>query len=735
MRTIFLSSLLIAFCHASAQEDKKISYVGPVGPASRVLAEIGKQNGVSLVTSPQTQNDVIGVAVSDVTLGELLKKIGDATGNVWRKDSEGYRLIRDNTVDRNLKAESLKNRSVLVAKAIEKIIEDSKKKAPPPQESFSTGNAVFRVAGPDFGRMARTPGGKAILALIQALGPDELAKLEDGKRVVYASAPNMMQKPIPGNTSAKVASTLATEQKEYLKNRPADGPNGMRLMTPENDLSIFDGDASKGIGKLLLIVSRASGQSELMFQVMLSDREGKSLAGGNLQLAVEKGEQTAIDFEAKKITPDPATSELARALNPGGSGGAQVSFIAVTVADGASGGESAPMEIFGGGSGSARPRLSPELTKHLLEPEKSEPASFGWTEAIATLAQQGQDVVAAIPDSAIRPLISRLAGEFTTKQLLNAATNWGVEPTISSGWIVFKPGSIPFARDHRFDRGALGRLLKVAEGSGLVSLVDMAAYASTQAIPPTFTSYERQVITWFTTDSPVNGFGFDSSNWSTLRLFASLSVGQRQALGSGQSLPFRNFSPYQIGIVNEEIFHSMAGPNYRNPNPTGGIDRRQVVVADGFMITDGSFKLAQERTEMLPTGVPAAGYLRVASTTDVGVVASDSKTGSRQVMTAGSIAFRQNQAENPQMASFMQGSNFDQYRQVSIARHNFAFELSPSGFMRRNLQDVAPIGASNKPVAYDQLPADFRKRVDEMRKRTPKLDMTTEVGEFKPPHP
>src|SRR5688572_26102838 len=84
-----LIAIALGMAALAAPQDftQKITLETAAMPAKKLLAELSKLANYPFETSTLTANEVLLVRVKDVTLGDLVKKIAEASGCEWAKEA------------------------------------------------------------------------------------------------------------------------------------------------------------------------------------------------------------------------------------------------------------------------------------------------------------------------------------------------------------------------------------------------------------------------------------------------------------------------------------------------------------------------------------------------------------------------------------------------------------------------------------------------------------------------
>jgi hypothetical protein len=750
---------------AQAQPDlaKKISFSSKAAPASVVLAELAKEAGIALETSPQTGHQVLLLHFKDAPLGEVLDRIAKAAGAEWKQEAAGLRLVLPALLERAQVQKEAEARRNWLNGSLEQQANRLKGTSFNPEEAKRAAEANERVIESirrgEVGRIdfnmhqAGQPASRALIQLATAVGVTRLAQVPVGQRVVFATAPTRMQVALPANTQAIfrefIQNQIAAVEATKPAQQAAGAENEVRVLMGSGMANSGQGDPKLGVGKALLIC-RAN-QSSVTLELLVVDPNGQTIATSMLTLT----ESVQQSGDAGSDTPKPISfsklsAELGRAVaapgRPAGpavevmsSGGAtRVGVVQMSASVGSGG---AVMAMPASGVGGVK--LSDELRAQLLQPERYDPLSYGASDALLALAAERQTNLAAwLPDRAFFHANMFASSGATIESLESALQNqWMMESSKEGTWLVLTPRNQTTERRNQVDRKELGRLVRTIETKKSLTLDDAASYALQRG--PTQLSQldvDFSVISLIVrSGGPISGDGhlnlFRSEQWQTFRLYGALSPQQRQGLFNGGKLSLGNMSPAQHAIVHDMVYNSFGGVNVATQRSADPIT---AIRGAPMMNVMGGGGIQNERTEVLPAGVPRNGFLEVQVARQDGYYASNKATGTGQVVTAETLAVQRAQAEHPQLGQFMQGAQFDEFRPATRFQYTFDFSFTENVKMARMLAEDS-IDQRARVLAYESLPAEFRRvvedRYEQMKKALANVNIANPRGNTRPPQP
>ncbi len=733
LRPTLIAAIALVGTYTYAQETvAKFNFKAPAGPAKQVFAELSKVAGVPLVASGPIANDVILVNVTDVTANDTMAKIATALNGEWRKEGSGWVLYRGTNLEA---AEARIETAARVAEfrtnlkriidehsklgefnstTAKKLVDTQQKLDDEVSRQLSGGGGSFRISGDFDGVSRQTPAARAIVTLLSRMTDAQIASLTSESRVVFGLNPTRMQLPLPNGANQVLRKFIQdTQTYKDVRERNTKQPTGNVTRTfSVNGLGsegIGDGDPRLGIGYAILTKEPGFGGSRTNVSVTLTvaDPNGKTIASGqffvgpNLNQSAVTG-QTAPAANESPIKLSESAQELAKLLNQlsgGGQGGLVMRTTSLAIAV-----EGSPTTaVTLGGEATKNILVSPELRQKLLNPEQYDPLSFAPGEAFAFVSDnRNKDLVAYLPDTSFLPLTRAASDNATPTRFLSTATSsGGLRIVDSEGWMIVAPQKPSESRTRVVNRQALGTTLRVADARGNINLDVWADFASKQRKAPRSGEIDESYLRIINNSAAEEGLSQFSFNggWQTLQFYASMSTAQRQALQQSGQIQLRTLSQYQIGLVMDQLFNSFDGPRVNRSNQG---NPREIFAAFGGV--------SNERTLLLPNGMPRDGYLSFNLKNTEIAQASSGTEGTTKFMSAESLAFERVRSESPELASFGPQTSFSQYRIAGQRAITFQFHLTPEMTFTRQLQDNTP--GNQAFASFERLPADFRQKVE-----------------------
>lgn len=750
LRKSLLVALAVVAANSYAQESaSKFSFKAPAGSVQNVFEALSKAAGARLSASGLVANDVIVLNLSDVTLADTMAHIASTLHAEWRQEATGYVLYRGanlESIDRrnetaarvaefrgNLKR-TLDEQAKMGAfnEATAKKLVDMQKKME--EQMTQSAGGTIRLSG-DFNQVSRqTPAARAITALLSRMTDAQVASLTSGNRTVFSMNPTRMQLPMPGGSNQilkQFVNDALTYRQVTRRNEPPQGAESNRRIV----INGFgaegggDGDPNLGIGYALLINQPGNIGPNTSVTLTVADTNGRTLASGQFFLGLgtqPPSRATTPPAEEKPIEMSDLAKELARVLNlvsggGGGSGGVRMMTVAVGLNTGGT-------FTFSGSGDGRTPPMSAELKERILNPEKFDPLSFAPGEAFTGTADaKGYDLVAYLPDASFS-VLNQIAGGGTitpTAFLATAKSQANLDTVIKDGWLLVSPKGPSTARDRRVNRSALGSALRQMDGKGYLSLDDWASFSTKQAKAPRFGEFDDiyfRLINGPAADAGLGQFSF-GGGWQTLQFYASLSTAQKQAMTQNGRVPLGNLSKLQMDLLTEQVFNSFEGPNVVNRQQQGQPGRAVAFSFGGDVTT--------ERTYLLPNGIPRNGFLTLTLRNNEVAQAFSSQGTGGKFLNAEGLAFERLRTERPELVNLGPTTQLDQFRMASQRTIGFLFTLTPTVSLSRQLEDNSP---GNRPLTgFDQLPANFRQRVEAALEQLKRNWGTGGGGQIPPP--
>lgn len=715
-----------------AQETPKVTLRTGTTTLAQALTALSSKTGQSLDAIPRLRGEVVLVEVEDAPVADVLAKLATAVGAEWEKTSGGYRLVLGTELERTqiaalraARAEAIQRTLADRTKtmgdgrlddaAIQKLVGDAQRVQDDLERQMRdgsrTGGSVFVNAissRPTPG--TPMPADRTMFRILLAIGSAELAKIEPGERVVWSTAANQTQIRMPVQAQTALAEFVADHNRIAQAVRDSGKPTGdptRQLSVRLSGLVDLQSRPIGRIGKALLVIHREVGENVLFVQLRVTDGQGTDAANASTVIPFEApAEPVALSLKnpSAKVAPGPLAKEFAellRSANQRGSSfptddGVIRAVRVVTVS-----GEAMPE------SEATNPvTLTKEWAERLANPEAADPLSFIVGDSLRrAISGQNVNLIACLPDALIESTSRALtSGEPTVAAVLALAGSNAVSVRQAEGWITIAPRFPTEHRALRLDRAALGQTLRRGLAQARLGLDDIANYARAQTSPLAMEGVDAAYFALLANlIAEADTIRSLAPRRDMLRFYAASSVPQRNALFAGQPLALGNLNAAQGQALKRMVF----GSGFMSPLTLNG--NRDLMGGPGGLLS--------EPTELLPAGIPRNGLLTCRLEEQPSVVATNSKTGASQNLSADQLAMMLAQREKPDLPVFgAPKGEFDLFKAAITRRMRFTFQFSEAVAMDQSLTDKVPPAGSARGVAMAQLPPALLAMVQE-RKR------------------
>ncbi|HMS55057.1 MAG TPA: hypothetical protein PKA27_06615 [Fimbriimonadaceae bacterium] len=709
-RTLTLVALFLASFSGAQNMEKPITLSLGARSLAKAVEDLSVEADYRLQVAPGIAGEVVVIHVREVRLNDVMKRLADVTSGEWEKKSDHYLLIRSPRKVREEEEASRRLHRDQVKRSIDELLESLKPKTsggPDKQVEVSLGGSQQGMLGNSFA--PNTPVGKAIGRLLSQVRLEDISSVESGGRVVFATSPNAMQKPL-GSNAVSVINDLVKEQNEAAAKlataqNPQEDPSQAK-QEMQRFLEAFGlGSQTKPITeptvKALLVVEKQAIMPGMQVNLRLFGRDGSVLMnglaflnGGGMFSMI--GGMTPVDLkEAPK--PDPSEEVI------------QLSSVAKEL-------EASKINVFNPNS---MAELSAELRAAMLDPVKHDPLSFKESELLlATAQQKGLNTVACLPDAMLGTGMSVMISSGSSQEfkpttyLFRLQKDTALKVTLTGKDLNIMPADPVESRRQRVDRPSLAKLINSAAAKRAASLDDLAAYAQ-KNLSPFETPGAVPYLMRFAPNATSSGMT-GPLNWDALRFYGSLEPNQKQAMSAGTEIPIGSLSEPQKRLITKIVFASGARLNVTRPGepPRDDSDLLSMISS---ILGSGTKDFRDEPTEIMPTGVPGVGTATMPKTESL-LVFSASKDSSFSTMVGGvgvdELALLSVLREQPQF----RGTDFlPHFREVITGNrvsYRLTFLLAPGVRYVATLNDDT-VDPKSTPKPFDSLPEAFRKQVEQ----------------------
>lgn len=746
-------------------QDQTITYSTVAKPLGAVLGEISTQTHEKYQVDEILVNQPIIIDVKGAHSSELLSRIAKVCYGKW-VSKEGFKaLVIDNDAVQDARKAWHDKLAKTYADALDKKLKKYAKEGPFTAQSAHTFldfahnmmQKVSQMKGPDivtnaadFAPPTSLPNQRAVMGILEAIGPDALANIEDGDRVVYSTNANRLQ--VALDSSSPVITQYVQDEKvwnQVVSSLPkvqldpqalgALGPTGMA--DPEV-MDSFMSSFLKGpdsIGKIDLSIKNDGGTLTATLDVLdaqgklgdttpgILDPNGIDLTDpGDLIKLMKPGAQSAESDKFQiPLTPESRAFQGAQE-SVGMTGMPRQAIKAVRHMAGG----------FGAMLFNRSFKIPPGMRADMLRPDKHDPLSWDVSELVNGLAEhQSSSMVAMIPDSELDIFQGDGTSASAVENDLNLAPDLGI--VRGPNWIQISALNPDALLHHRVDRKELARLLTSLDTSKASAFDSLGAY---YLVHPNDndTIIDRYLSAC---DLQLQAGMFGTSNKVTCELYAAIDETNREKLRNGEKLHVADLSPTFAHALADFVYsgNPMAfmpdiEPMIPTPPAQDGSEPAQPAPAfDPDTVMASVRSMFSEPTENFPNGIPQDGVVEMRETSEVGAKSAD-QGAEDTVLSPDTIAWMKqpkgasnglpDELQQPLPKTFRVVQNVTLTFNITLGKRHATFTYS----------DAIPMG--DETYTWENAPQDFKdaikKAEDALKSGSESVTTTTPTGPTKP---
>lgn len=707
---------------AGAAEQTKLTLAAQGVVAQKVVADLAAQSGQDLTCSPELAREVLLISVNDAPVEELLTRIATVLGAEWRTEPDGGCRLAISAS--KAAAESRAEREARTAAFRKRFqeIREGLKRGEELERKIAAGKDSPETEGDDDAKGWELIDEEAAMArIVLKLDPAFLAGIGEDERVVFATAPTRMQRPISG--IEREIATLIAEHNDAVKAaaaaeaEPAEMNEEMRQAMEWAKLMGFDRERKRidvAPAKALLIVSRGGSPFGFVFGGLSALEATLRLYDANGKVLLEQDGHGLLDVDDSMREMLADMQDIAQEMNPNAppkpvEDGPKIEYSQTTQ-------ELRKAMRMENMANMTEQKLSAELVERITRPDLHDPLSFEPAESVLAVAKaKNAMVVANLPDAmADGGMFGMVRGTApTVDDFWQELQKGDTRAEIKDGWLMVWPASLRESRLERQDRVALAQLIGAARAKGLPTLDDMAAYAAVNDSPSN--APVAMTYTMLFAPNMISSGMAGMVDWNLLRFYGRLSQSQRDMLRRGGQIPLFSFEPRIRELIDKMTFGVAARLRLESaaPKPSGGpfLDMIQ------DMVPSPHTEFLQEPTEAMPNGLPntAAVALRIKQDYAISMTGFGGRsTGAQMSMGPEEVAMMRYFMEDPQFAAA--SAMMPKIDKVKIGQReklDFRFVLAPRVYTQGTLlDDRFPKGDPDTPFA--NLPAPLEARIQEI---------------------
>jgi chorismate mutase len=640
-----------------------VDFTIPATEAPVVIRQFGNAVGEDLTVGKAFEDHVLALRLNDMEPREAMTVLAESLDAVWERVGDGWRLTRLDSVENELAQE---RRRALAARIAENLAERDEPEVFDAQRAEQVTQEIIelveqaREGNRENWRQLRDifqalPSENLALNVARALGPERLAAVGDGGRIVYSLNPTRAQETLP-SSARRILNGLATQlnvQREAFQEAFGNRGFGFDTNEPIQDV-------------LVVLLSEEPGAIEL--EVLVYDTNGAEIIDDDINIG--DGEEF---FEVDEYEPisgiqgdvEPKES-LTKWLN-GFNFDSETSLNSIR-----------------------------EMQTDLLTAGAPDPLTSGPSEVLLQAAEAtDMNLVALIPDVSLlwaRGLDADqvASGEWSLAEGLGWLGAQG-ELAFNGETMVYRPARDSYIAQYTVNRPTLRFLVSILEEQRLPNLDDVAQVADN------FDNATELQLTLFLASGFLgaeNLFDIDEDELALLKFYNSMDATQRQAARSqeGALLNARSLSIGQQNALEEMIY---------GPYPIDFDLSREV--ANRRTRRNG---LATEPTVLFGSGVPNDIQIRVRVNTDPQLVGRAQGSEFAAPLSTRRLAW---QLERP--------GNVDQVFDRFLIGQEEELSLDLFTSVARGDQDleVSSYDPNGRFFAFDSLPSNYQERVSSER--------------------
>lgn len=607
---------------ASPQLPKtKVTFQSGAVPAGRLLPLLGKSAGVSLITGPGMDADILVLGVKDAPLDEVMQRIAKVQLGRWQVRQDGSFELMANLAARTAQQEQLiAKRAAGFKKELDGYYASLAKKpafdSAAAKSYMNDDGLAEELAAPTPPNAPKkepplpplSPGNRAILRMLRSIPLRQIAALEDRKRIVFSTRPNRFQRPLGPEAGGAIATLiedqrLLVQEAKRVPPQPETDNTSEPMGTQHQDAAEWTPEEIKEPPyKALLIITRRGTTATV--DLTCYSQAGQALFSDTLFLRSSSPAHSADEGDAKPpkdISKEITLSEDARAMGR---------F----------------MESFRGDPANFK-QLPGTLLEKLAKPTEFDPL-FGTAEAVrAFAAADGLQVVANLVDES--SLMQRMAsgGKLTTNSFRTALLRYS-NLEQADGWLLVSPVDSLASALSRLDRQSLETLIAACKRTVLPTIDDMARFATANPRLQ-INGFVGLYFMLFVPDLYLLGAGGQGEQWTALRFYGSLGDAQKRTLLGSGKLAYGSLQPSQLSILLDALMNdelTIQVPRTEQPKPdeeAGHSNPWGSLFGNSEPSGDTPEDFRSEPTELLPNGPPMDGYVEARSSTEQGVMLGD----------------------------------------------------------------------------------------------------------------
>lgn len=675
---------LIGLCVISRQVETRITLTIQATNVKHAVELLGAAANLTLLTSPQTANDIVTFRFADLPISEAMRRIADVENATWKKENGALRLVRTAKLQQ-AESELELNREILgYSKAISQRADALKKQLPWNDGAATQLAEQVKALLKDLPRgnppsswrqkaqnlVSQAPLARAMRGIVASMDPAELAGLPDGIRTVWSTRPTRTQRPL----SPKIAGII----EQYVREQAAwvRTVNSYALVAPDikenphwtEQLGELLGRTAQPIATVLLAAEPNFGVD---LELTTYDDLGNRLA------------QASDSIQASYPSDDEA-----------------LKFLFPTADDkplSLTGDERLLLDYAHTTAVNERGPPPPGLLSKLIDPDHSDPLGLGASPLIVQVARaRGLNLIARLPDGAFNIGSLYKGGKNDGLRVFKNLHFAGCLLDAKDGWLTIKPDQPATSRVIQANRSDLARFMQRSNSDKPLSIDEQAQYRGplpeqhANNMPWSLAVFLNRPNTRFL-DTPF------------LHFYAQATTQQKVRM-SGDGMPVSDLNSAERDILERLVYGARGYPLVFTPIPGGD--------AEASLHSTG---ILSESTEALPNGLPPNGFVTMREESAYSVYlesSADKVIGGEELFPGRFVMYkyfqdhpREIRPSNPVLSFDL--NHFMVGKRLTVT---FTFQFTPTLSMTGTLRDGNVTDL--RPATFDDLPKDFKAECD-----------------------
>ncbi|MCE9560216.1 MAG: hypothetical protein K8R88_14855, partial [Armatimonadetes bacterium] len=367
-----------------------------------------------------------------------------------------------------------------------------------------------------------------------------------------------------------------------------------------------------------------------------------------------------------------------------------------------------------GGFGTPELKISKELRAQLQHPEKFDPLSFVYGEGLALIADQRKlNIVANIPDTVEAGMMAFMQGgapELTDSALLDRLSSGACKSVQADGWLTVSPTDPTSAIEAHIDRSGLAQIIKVAHERGTPTLDEISEYAKASPDPvrsPLSMKYFQLAPTMLSQSAS------GMVRWDVIKFYGLLGRDARNLVRNGQPLGLQTIPAAASTVLKKLLFGS--GAKFITEKTANLAKDGNLMTRAMEMFANSTPTILDEPTEIMPSGLPPRGFLKIIVSADSVVmpVGADGEAAGGVMGPEEVALYRFIQDDQTFGQQIPVKQNFDRLQVGDRTKLDLRIYVERDILSQFELQDYA-MKRDSKSVGLGGTPKEFQAQVDKL---------------------